>query len=67
MGHIQDFVFHFFWFNTLAVVFIRKQYFRPGGMAALEWTHSHRAIRDFPGADDFASGVNLPIAFHIAL
>jgi hypothetical protein len=37
---------------------IRKQYFRPGGMAPSEWTRSIRAVRDIPVADYSAAGVN---------
>jgi hypothetical protein len=37
---------------------ISKKHFRPGGMAASEWTRSVRAIRDTPVADVSVPGVN---------
>jgi hypothetical protein len=36
---------------------ISKNHFRPGGMAASEWTRSVRAVRDTPVADYSAPGV----------
>jgi hypothetical protein len=37
---------------------ISKKHFRPDGMAASEWTHSVRAVRDTPVADYSVPGVN---------
>jgi len=37
---------------------ISKKHLRPGGMAPSEWMHSVRAVRDTPGADYSARGVN---------
>jgi len=37
---------------------ISKKHFRPGGMAASEWTRSVRAVRDTPVADYSSPGVN---------
>jgi hypothetical protein len=37
---------------------ISKKHFRPGGMAASEWTRSVRAVRDTPVAEYSAPGVN---------
>jgi hypothetical protein len=39
-----------------AADYISKKHFRPGGMAASEWTRSVRAIRDTPVAEYCASG-----------
>jgi len=36
---------------------ISKKHFRPGGMAASEWTRSVRAVRDAPVEDYSAAGV----------
>jgi hypothetical protein len=38
--------------------FLSKKYFRPDGMAPLEWMRSIRAIRDTLEADYFAPGLN---------
>jgi len=35
-----------------------KKHFRPGGIAASEWTRSVRGVRDTPAADRSAPGVN---------
>ena len=50
------------WFSTerhrfLALHFISKRHFRPGGMAPSGWTRSVRAVRDTPVADHSAPGV----------
>jgi len=39
-------------------IVISKKHFRPGGMAASEWTRSVRAVRDTPVPDHSAPGVN---------
>jgi len=43
---------------TFGCFFISKKHFRPGGMAASEWTRSVRAVTDTPVADYSAPGVN---------
>ena len=42
----------------MSFTFISKKHFRPGGMAASEWTRSVRAVRDTPVAYYSAPGVN---------
>jgi hypothetical protein len=37
---------------------ISKKYFRLGGMARSEWTRSVTAVRDTPGAEYAAPGLN---------
>jgi len=39
-------------------LFISKKHFRLGGMAASQWTHSVRAVRDTPVADSSPHGIN---------
>jgi hypothetical protein len=39
-------------------MFISKKHFRPGGMAASEWTGCVRAVRDAPVADYSSHGIN---------
>ena len=48
---------------------ISKKHFRPGGMAASEWTRSVRAVRDTPVADYSVPGVNTTrrVAYHPAI
>jgi len=42
---------------------ISKKHFRPGGMAASEWTCSVRAVRDTPVADYSVPGINTSCCF----
>jgi len=55
-------VAHRFWLpchiSKKSWTFISKKHFRPGGMAASEWTRSVRAIRDTLVVDYFTHGVN---------
>jgi hypothetical protein len=45
-------------FVALEVWLISKEYFHPGEMAPLQWTHSIRPVRDTPGVEYSARGLN---------